>query len=441
MTDALLTAARKAGADTADAIAVQNRAVSIDVRLGKLEQAERSEGTDIGLRVILGKRQACVASSLLTADTIAEMAERAVAMAREAPEDPGVGLADPAQLATNLDTAPLDMIDPAPEPDPAELEAAARTAEAAALAVAGISQVESSGAQFAGRRVHLATTTGFSAGYARTDNGIFTAAITGEGTEMEVDYHSEVRTYRADLPDPAQIGRIAAERTLARAGARKPKTGAYPVLYDERISSSLISHLTAAMGGTAIVRGASWLREAMGEQVLPKGMSLSKEPHRPRTSGSRLFDAEGLPTTPMDIVEDGVLKSWTMDLSTARHLGLNSTGDAARNTSAPPQPMLFNLSLTQGTQTRANLLAEMGTGLLVTSMIGSTINPTTGDYSRGAAGYWVENGELAYPVNECTIAGNLRDMLMTLRAANDARPHLSRRVPSLLVEGMTLAGD
>lgn len=441
LTDALLTAARKAGAEAADAIAVQNRSVSIDVRLGKLEQAERSEGTDIGLRVIIGKRQACVSSSLLTADTMAEMAERAVAMAREAPEDPDIGLADPSQLATNLDTTALDMVDPAPDPDPADLEIAAREAEAAALAMDGISQVESSSANFGGRRVHLATTSGFSAGYDRTDHAIFTSAITGTGTDMEVDYYGEVRTYRTDLPDPAQIGRIAAERTLARAGSRKPKTGAFPVLYDERISSSLISHLTSAISGTAIVRGASWLREAMGEQVLPKGMSLVKEPHRPRTSGSRLFDAEGLPTVPSAVVEDGILKTWTLDLSSARHLGLDSTADAARGTSAPPQPMLFNLALTQGTQTRDELLAEMGTGLLVTSMIGATINPTTGDYSRGAAGYWVENGELAYPVNECTIAGNLRDMLLTLKAANDARPHLSRVVPSLLVEGMTLAGD
>jgi PmbA protein len=182
------------------------------------------------------------------------------------------------------------------------------------------------------------------------------------------------------------------------------------------------------------------LRDALGQQVLPKGMSVIEDPHRARASASRLFDAEGLPTQRRAIVEDGILTGWTLDLANARKLGMQSTASASRGPSAPPSPSVTNIDLTQGDATRADLIRDMGTGLLITSMMGSSINATTGDYSRGASGFWVENGEITYPVNECTIAGNLRDMLMTLVAANDAQSHLSRRVPSLLVEGLTLAG-
>jgi PmbA protein len=258
---------------------------------------------------------------------------------------------------------------------------------------------------------------------------------------MERDYFGETRTYQADLPSPEDIGRIAGERTAARSGARKPPTGRFPVVYDERVASSLVGHLLSAINGSAIVRGSSWLRDAMGHDVLPAGMSLVEDPLRARIGGSRPFDAEGLPVARRALVEDGRLTGWTLDLATARRLGLNSTGNASRGTSAPPSPSVTNVALTQGTQTLDDLLSDMGTGLLVTSLIGSSINPTTGDYSRGASGFWVIHGQIAYPVNECTIAGNLREMLMTLRAANDARPHRSQVVPSLLVEGLTLAGE
>lgn len=441
LTEALLAAARDAGAGAADAIAVDSASLSIDVRGGNLEQAERSESVEVGLRVLLGRRQACVSASDTARSTFVEMAERAVAMAREAPEDPGVGQADPGQLAVAPDIGALDLADPADEPAPASLEDAARTAEAAALSHTGISRVDSASSGYWRQRVHLATSGGFSGGYGRTMSSLYAVAICGEGTEMERDYFGESRVYRADLPPADEVGTIAAERTLARRGARKPPTGAFPVLFDERVASSLVGHLLSAINGTAIVRGASWLRDAMGEQVLPTGMSLVEDPLRPRTSNSRAFDAEGLPTHASAIVEDGRLARWVLDLSTARKLGLDSTANAVRGTSAPPSPSVSNVALTQGDRSRADLMADMGTGLLVTSMIGSTINPTTGDYSRGASGFWVENGEIAWPVNECTIAGNLRDMLMSLVPGNDARPHLSRVVPSLLVEGMTIAGE
>lgn len=441
LTHAMLAAAKQAGAGACDAIAVDGTSISIDVRGGALEHAERSEGIDIGLRVFVGHRSAIVSSSDTKPGTLIEMAQRAVAMAKEAPEDPHAGLALADQLATDLDMSRLEMFDPSDEPNAAALQDEAARAEAAALANADVAQVQSASAGYNRRRVHLAASNGFSGGYARTDRGLSCVAISGTGTAMERDYDFDSRIFQADLRSPEDIGRIAAERAVERAGARRPRTGAYPVLFDERISSSLIGHLISAANGATIARGSGWLRNLMGEQILPAGLSIIEDPHRARTSGSRLFDAEGLPTARRAIVENGVLQGWTLDLANARKLGMQSTANAARGTSGGPSPSTTNIALTQGDTSRADLLADMGTGLLITAMIGSTINPNTGDYSRGASGFWVENGEITYPVNECTVAGNLRDMLMRITPANDARTHLSTVVPSLLVEGLTLAGE
>ncbi len=440
LTASLLEAAKRAGADDADALAVSGRSVSVDVLSGALEHAERAEGIDIGLRVLLGQRQACVSSSDIRAETITEMAARAVAMAREAPEDSAIGLATSAELATSWDVAALELLDPSAEPSPKDLEQDALMAEAAAQAVQGVAQVQGSSAGYSAQQIHLATSNGFSGGYGRTGRSTSCVAISGEGLTMERDYAGESRVFQADLPDASGIGQLAGERAVSRRNPTRPPTGAYPVLFDERISSSLIGHLLGAINGASIVRGSSWLRDAMGEQVLPKGMSLVENPFRPRISGSRPFDGEGLPVATRNVVADGMLTGWTLDLSTARHLGLTSTANASRGTSSPPSPSAGNMDLTQGNLGRDDLIEEMGTGLIITSMIGSSINATTGDYSRGASGFWVENGEITGPVNECTVAGNLRDMLLTLHAANDARSYLSRRVPSLLVEGLTIAG-
>ena len=440
LTQRALDAATKAGAEAADVIATDVVSLQISVRDGALEKAERSEGVEVGLRVLIGQRQATVSASRTDDGTLSEMAERAVAMAKEAPEDPYVGLADPNQLATSWDLAALELADPTDEPAPDALEDDARRAEAAARAIEGITKVDEAAAGYSRRTSYLAASNGFGGGGARTDRATYCVAISGEGTGMERDYASEVRAFQADLPTPESIGTLAGQRTIQRIGARKPPTGAYPVLYDERVASSLIGHLLSAINGTAVARGASWLRDAMGEQVLPTALSVIEDPHRPRTSGSRAFDAEGLPTARREIVKDGVLQSWTLDLATARKLGLESTANAGRPISGAPSPRTYNIALTQGSASRDDLLKDMGTGLLITSMIGSSINATTGDYSRGASGFWVENGKIAYPVNECTVAGNLREMLKTLVPANDARTHLSRVVPSCLVDGLTIAG-
>lgn len=440
LTHALIEAALGAGADAADAIAVDGLSLSVDVRQGRLEQAERSEGTEIGLRVLIGQRQACVSASDTRAGTLREMAERAVIMARLAPEDRWIGLARADQLSARRDGEGLDLDDPSGDPAAAGLQEAALRAESAAARVPGISQVDAASAGFGRQRIHLAASNGFSGGYARSSHSVSCVAITGEGTAMERDWAAESRTHAADLPDPESVGALAAERTLARAGSRQARTGAFPVVYDERVAGSLIGHLLGAANGAAVARGASWLRDALGEAVLPAGLSVVEDPLRPRIGGSRPFDAEGLATRARPIVEGGVLRGWTLDLASARQLGMESTASAQRGTSSPPSPGTSNIALTEGTTDRAGLLSLIGTGFLVTSLIGASINPTTGDYSRGASGFWIEKGQIAYPVSGVTIAGNLRQMLKTLVPANDARRHLGHVVPSLIVEGLTLAG-
>lgn len=436
----LLDVARRAGAPEAEALAVRADAVSVDMRNGALEHAERADGVEIGLRVLIGGRQACVSSSDHSRAAMEAMAERAVAMAREAPIDDMLGLADPDQLTQARDAAGLEAEDSGPDPTPQALQDLALAAEAAARAHDGISQVESASASFVRRALHLSASNGFSGGYGRSQHGLSCVAITGEGLGMERDWAGEGRVWADDMPTPAQIGQLAARRTLARAGAVKPPTGSFPILYDERVASSLIGHILSAVNGSAVARGASWLRDALEMQILPEGFDLIEDPHRPRLPSSRLFDAEGLPTARRAIIRDGVLQGWTLDLATGRKLGMASTANAVRGAGSPPSPGHSNTMLNAPGRDREALIAEMGTGLIVTSLIGAAINPTTGDYSRGASGLWVENGRISHAVNECTVAGNLRDMLMRLTPANDADPWRGISVPSLLVEGMTIAG-
>ena len=437
----MLEAAQKAGAAAADAIVIRGDSLSIEVANGALEHAERAEGIDLGLRVLIGQRSAVVSVSDASDATIAVMAERAVAMAKAAPEDPHVGLADASQLATSWDVDALELVDPAEAANPESLKDMALAAEAAALAVNGVTKVDSAGGSYSKSSIHLATSNGFSGGYARSSTGLYCTAISGEGLKMERDYKGDSRVFASEMLSADEIGRIAGERAAALQGASQPPTGAFPVLFDERISSSLIGHLVSAINGRSVARGMSWLKDAMGEQVLPAGMDLVEDPFRKRVGGSKPFDGEGLATTQRAWVENGVLKSWVLDLASARQLGMESTGNAARGAGSAPSPSVGNLTLTPGQKTREALISEMGTGLIVTSMIGSSVNPNTGEYSRGASGFWVENGEVVRPVNECTVAGNLREMLGGLVAANDGQAHLSRVVPSLLVEGLTIAGS
>jgi PmbA protein len=435
---ALLAAARKAGAEAADALVVSAISNAVGVCGGKLEEAERAEGLDLGLRVLIGQRQACVSSSDASAATVIEMAERAVAMAREAPEDPWCGLAEVDALGVALEIAGLDLADPAEPPDPEQLEQAALAAEAAAQGINGVTQVDQASASWGRNQVTLAATNGFAGSYSRTRSGISAVAIAGEGLGRERDYAGESRTYWADLPGSGEIGKKAGRRAVERLGPRKPPSGRFPVLFDERVASSLISHVLGAINGSAIARGASWLREAMETQILPPGFDVIEDPLIVRGPASRPFDGEGLAGWRKLLVADGVLQSWVLDLATARQLGLQSTGNARRGVAAPPSPGTSNIRVTGGADNREALIAAMGTGLLVTSMIGASINANSGAYSRGASGFWVEGGEIAYPVNEVTVAGSLPEMVRSMAPANDADPNKTVSAPSLLVEGLTI---
>ncbi len=430
----LIEAARAAGAENADALVVSSDSTFVGIAEGKLEEAEHAESRDFGLRVLIGPRQACVSSSNATGDAIREMAERAVAIAREAPEDPNCGLADTV-TAQDLD---LDLVDTAADPTPQMLEDMAREAEAATLAVSGVEQVEQASAASGRLEIAIAATNGFAGGYGRTSRSVSVSAIAGTGLERERDWSSETRRHLADLPDAAATGQKAGERAIERLNPKKPPSGAFPVLYDARVAPGLVAHLLSAINGTAVSRGASWLLEALDTQVLPRGLDIVEDPLLLRGPASRPFDAEGMASEKRALVQDGVLTSWVLDLATGRKLGLSSTGNARRGTSAPPSPGTSNIQLTQGGRSRADLIREMGTGLIVTSMIGSSINATTGAYSRGASGFWVEGGEIAYPVNEVTVAGSLPEMMLSIVPANDADPHRATSAPSLLVEGVTV---
>ena len=437
----LVEEACRRGADAADAIALEENSVGVSVLNGKLEHAERSEGTEVGLRVLVGPRQACVSSSDIRQRILVEMVEKALAMAKESAPDPYAGLARRDQLSVEVDAQPLELFDAGDEPTPKEMEDAALRTEAAALQVEGVSKVESASFGIGDASVHLHASNGFSAGYRQNYRVSSCTAISGAGLGMEIDYYGESRIFASDMSSPEEIGRIAGERAAERAGARKPGTGAYPVIFDRRVSASLIGHLMSAINGGAVARGSSWLLDSLGEQVLPSELSVFEDPHRLRSGASRPFDSEGLATQARTIVSSGELKTWILDLATGRQLDMESTGNAYRGTSSPPHPGVSNIAVTVGEKNREDLIKDMGEGLIVTSLLGATINPTTGDYSRGASGFWVENGEIKYPVNELTIAGNLKHFLKSLIPANDPLTFKPYCVPSLLVEGLTIAGD
>ena len=437
---ALLDMSKKAGAEAAEVIGLEKKSLNVDVLNGMLEGVERSEAIDIGLRVIVEGRQACLSSSDVREESLEKMVTRSLSMAREAPVDKDIVLATNDQLVSAQDLEALDLIDTEVMVEADRLEKWAIEAEVEARKVKGITQVQGSSASVGIIKSQLAFSNGFSQGYSRSGVNISCVSISGQGNKMERDYASESRVHISDLPSPSSIGQLSGERAAARFGARKPPTGNYPVLYDERVSSSLVGHLIGAINGASIVRGSSWLVKNLGEEIFPKNISIKECPLKVRCSGSRPFDAEGLKTNTKNIINNGILETWLLDLSSSQNLGLESTGNAVRSVSSPPSPGISNISLIGGLKSRDYLIKEMGTGLLVTSMIGLTLNPITGDYSRGASGYWVENGEVKYPVNECTLAGNLKEMLKTIIPANDSKRHLSFSVPSLLVQGLKIAG-
>lgn len=432
----LIAAAKRAGADAADALIVSSTSLSVRRRLGAIEQLERSEGFDLGLRVFIGQRVAIVSSTDPDAKGFDTLAERAVAMARVVPEDPFAGLPE----AVALMPRDLDLVDPV-EPTAEMLLARTAAAEEAALAVPGVTNSDGADASWSRYEIALAGSNGFAGAYARTSHSISTTAVVGTGTGMERDYDWSSTVHLADLDDPVAIGRRAAEQAVRRLNPTRPKTARIPVVFDPRVAGSLLGHLSGAVNGSAVARGTSFLKDRMGEQVLARGLVVRDDPTRRRGLRSRPFDGEGMPGEGRVIVGDGVLKTWLLDWRSARQLGLVSTGHASRGTGGPPGPGATNLWLEPGALTPAELMADIAEGLYVTDLIGMGVNGVTGDYSRGAAGFMIRHGQLAEPVSEVTIAGNLRDIFLNMMPANDLEFRRGTDSPTVRIEGLTMAGS
>jgi PmbA protein len=434
----LVERALKAGADSADAVAGLSTSISHAQRLGKTEKLERQESQDLGLRVLIGKRQAIVSSNDWNPDGLALLVDRAIAMAKNVPEDSFCGIADPDQIVGE-NYPKLEMFDPQ-EPSAETLIARATETEDAALAVAGITNSEGAEASWGQSRIALAASNGFAGRYQGSNHSIAVSVLAGTGTAMESDYDYSSAIFGSDLTDPAEIGRSAADRALKKLGARKPPSAKVPVVFDPRVSGGLVRHLTSAINGAAIARGTSFLKNKMGQAVMSPEITIVDDPHRARGLASKPFDAEGLANMRRNLVEDGVLQTWILDLRAARQLGLASTGHASRGTSSPPSPSTTNLHMEPGNVSPTDLMSDIKSGFYITSVMGMGVNMVTGDYSRGASGFWIENGQIAYPVNEVTIAGNLVDMFLAMTPADDLDFKYATNAPTIRIDGMMVAG-
>ncbi len=433
----LLAKAKRAGADAADAVTSNGVALSVTQRLGKREDLERSEGQDIGLRVFVGKQQAIVSTSDISDAAMNEMVERAVAMAKAAPEDPYCGLADPSQLAATV--AELDLLDPH-EPDGEELYARAAAAEDAARAVKGVTNSDGAGASWSRSERALVTSDGFAGSYVTSGFDCYASVIAGTGMDMETDYAMTRARFGADLEAPEDVGKEAGERTVRRLNPRKIASMEVPVVFEPRISNSMLRNLTMAISGPAVARGTSFLRKDMGKQIFADGITIIDDPLRKRGRSSRPVDGEGVAPRRMALVENGVLKTWLLSSASARQLGLTTTGHAVRGTSSPPGPAPSNLYMEAGSVSPQALMADIAEGVYVTDLMGMGVNPVTGDYSQGAAGFWIKNGEVTHPISELTIAGNLKDMFLAMTPANDLKFRYGTDAPTIRIDGMTIAG-
>ncbi len=433
----LVERARSAGADAADAIYVGDRSSGVQVRLGELEDVQRSEGEEIGLRLFRGTRSASVASSDLSSDALAALVERAMAMAAEAPEDPFAGLAPPEMLFRG-DPVDLDNDDPV-EPDPAALRARALEAESAALGIKGVSNSSGGSASASASTVALAISSGFAGAYRATGHSCSASVIAGEGAGMQRDYAYHTVRHAEDLENAAAIGRRAGERAVARLNPVKPTPGRTVILFDPRVAASLLGHFIAAINGASVARKASFLQGKLGEQIFARGVTIHDDPLRRRGLRSRPFDGEGLPVSPSDLVADGVLKTWLADSAAARQLGIAPTGHAVRGVGGAPGAGPSNVFLQPGQRSREELLAAFPSAILITELIGQGVNGVTGDYSRGASGFLVTNGAIGAPVAEITIASNLLDMFATMEPASDLILRRGIDSPTILIPEMIVA--
>jgi PmbA protein len=436
--DRLVDEARRAGADAADVVAVRSVSLSVEVRDGAVEESERAEGDDLGLRVFIGKKQAIASTNDMSPAATAELVQRAVAMAKVAPEDKFAGLADPKLLAH--DFPDLDLLDP-DLPTVASLEAQARAAEQAGLAVRNVSKSGGASAAAGIGGMVLATSTGFHGAYLGSSHSVSMTAIAGEGTGMERDYDFSSAPHASDLESPEKIGRTAGERAVARLNPRKVSTRKVPVVFDPRVAGTLVSHLAGAANGAAVARKTSFLKDKMGAKLFADNIRIIDDPFRKRGLRSRPFDGEGVKGEVLNLVDNGVLQTWLLDSASARELGLATNGRASRGVSSNPSPSATNLHLAAGKVTPDELIADIKDGFYITDLIGSGVNGVTGDYSRGASGFWIENGKRTYAVSEVTIAGHLFDIFRSMTPASNLEFRYGINAPTVRIEGLTVAGQ
>ena len=435
---AIVERAKAAGADAADAVFAADESLEVSVRLGKLEDVGRSESAALGLRVFVGARSASVSSSDLSDEAVAILAERAVAMAREAPEDRWAGLAPAERLLHGR--PPLLDLDDGGWNEPKGLRDLALAAEDAARAVPGVTNSEGGGGSTSRGVWALATSTGFAGAYASTSYAVSASVLAGEGGNMQRDYAYGTARHRSRLDDPESVGRRAGEQAVARLNPGRLASGPMSVVFAPRVGNSMLGHLVGAIAGAAITRRTSFLLDSLGTRILPEGVTVCDDPHRPHGLRSRPFDGEGCAVSPLSIVDNGVLESWLLDSASARQLGLEPTGHASRGVGGSPGVSTSNLYMQPGRTSAAGLMADLKDGVYVTELIGQGVNGVTGDYSRGAAGFRIRDGALAEPVAEFTIAGNLKDMFLNLTPANDLEFRYGTNVPTIRVDGMTVAG-
>lgn len=437
----LLEAAKAAGADAADAVASAESSEGISVRLGRLEDVERSEGEDIGLRVFVGRRSASVNTSDFGKEAFTELAERAVAMARLAPEDPYAGLVGPGDLAgARMHAGALDL-DDTDEPSPESLRERALAAEDVARAVEGVTNSQVSAASFGRLVMALATSNGFTGGYSGSSHALYCAVIAGEGGAMQTDSEYRVARHFEDLPEPEEIGRIAGERTVAKLNPASMPSRRMPVVYDPRLGGTLIGHLIGAMSGPSVARRGSFLFGHEDDQLFDKSIRILEDPHKLRGVRSRPFDGEGVATQKRALVEHGKITGWLTNYASAQQLGIGLTGHAGRSSGGAPGIAVSNIDLMPGAISRDAMIGEIEDGVLLTEMVGMGVNEVTGDYSRGAGGFRIRKGEVAEPVAEFTVAGNLLEMFAAMTAADDLETYRGINVPTLRIDGMTVAGD
>jgi len=432
----LVEKARKAGADAADVLYGHSHSADVQVRLGELDHVERSENEEIGLRVFLGSRSASVASSDLSKDALDELVARALAMAAEAPEDPFAALA-PSDLLASPPFPDLDSVDPS-ELDPGELRSRALEAEAAALAVKGVTNSSGASASTSGSTVALATSGGFSGAYSATGFGCSASVVAGEGGSMQRDHASHSAHHVSDMDSPAEIGRLAGERAVARLNPAKAKSGRMPVLFEPRVATTLLGHLAGAISGSAVARKSSFLQDKLGQAVFAKGVSIIDDPLRRRGLRSRPFDGEGAAVAKREIIADGALTTWMAETASALQLGIRPTGHASRSVGGAPGVSPANFYIAAGKRSREELLAAFPEALLLAELIGHGVNPVTGDYSRGAAGFLVRNGEIGAAVQEITVAANLIEMFATLEPGSDLEFRRGIDAPTILIPEMTV---